>query len=77
MLEVLEKHLSGEAHSCVVSRWIDTLKDEEKKAFIKVKENSQNIHIASLFADLNKQTSLPFKLTAFRSHLRGYCTCQK
>ena len=77
MLDVLQKHLNGEAHACIVSRWIDGLKEEEKQAFLRVKENSQQVHIAALFADLTKQTQLPFKLTAFRSHLRGYCTCQK
>ena len=78
MLDVLEKHLNGgDASVCIVARWIDGLKEEEKQAFLRIKENSQTIHVASLFADLNKSTSLPFKLTAFRSHLRGYCTCQK
>ena len=77
MLDVIEKHLNGDNQGCVVARWIDGLKDEEKQAFSKVQANSQQIHLASLFSDLNKQINLPFKLTAFRSHLRGYCTCQK
>mgnify|MGYP006287592777 CR=1 FL=1 len=62
MLDVLEKHLNGgDASVCIVARWIDGLKEEEKQAFLRIKENSQTIHVASLFADLNKSTSLPFK----------------
>ena len=77
MLDVLEKHLTPAAKKCVVSDWVDGLEKAEQQAFTKIMENSKTIHMASLFTDLNKQTPLPFKLTAFRSHLRGYCTCQK
>lgn len=77
MLEVLEKHLHAAPKGCVVSSWISTLKDEEQKAFAKIQESKDTINLAVLFSDLTKQTKLPFKLTAFRSHIRGYCTCQK
>lgn len=79
MLEVLTKHLSPleKEQNCTVAMWIKTLKDEEQKAFEEIKEKSSTINVAHLFNDLNKQSRLPFKLTAFRSHLRGYCTCQK
>ena len=77
MLEVLEKHLSPAAKRCVVADWIEGLQAQEQQAFSKIIENNRTIHVASLFTDLNKHTNLPFKLTAFRSHIRGYCTCQK
>lgn len=78
MLDVLAKHIKGEATTkiCVVARWIDGLSNEEKTAFKEVIEHNRDIHIAALFGDLKKETDLPFKLTAFRSHIRGYCTCQ-
>lgn len=78
MLDVLTKHISGEAipKTCVVARWINGLSEEEQQAFADVKTHSQQIHVASLFKDLSNETKLPFKLTAFRSHIRGYCTCQ-
>ena len=76
MLEVLAKHLTATETGCVTAQWIATLADEEQKAFALTKENSDKIKIASLYLDLNKELSLPFKLTAFRSHLRGYCTCR-
>ena len=76
MLEVLSKHLSNEITGCTVSRWIDELPQEERDAFAAVKEKSAKIKLATLFSDLNKETELPFKLTAFRSHMRDYCTCR-
>jgi hypothetical protein len=76
MLDILNKHLVSERKGCSVNTWLLLLPQEEQEAFALVKENNLNISIASLFADLNKEDILPFKLTAFRSHLRGYCTCQ-
>jgi hypothetical protein len=76
MLDILSKHLSNEVTGCTVSRWIDSLPQEEQDAFASVKEKSARIKIAVLFSDLTKESELPFKLTAFRSHMRDYCTCQ-
>lgn len=78
MLEVLTKHIKGETDPrvCVVSRWISKLSQEEQDAFLEVQNHSQQIQVALLFKELNNETKLPFKLTAFRSHIRGYCTCQ-
>lgn len=76
MLDILTKHLNNETQGCSVNQWINALPQEEKEAFVLIKENNANIKLATLFTDLNKEDVLPFKLTAFRSHLRGYCTCQ-
>lgn len=78
MLNALAKHINGVTAPklCVVARWINTLPEEEKQAFSEVMANHENIHVAVLFGDLKRETELPFKLTAFRSHIRGYCTCQ-
>ena len=79
MIEVLTKHLepSTQETYCVVHNWITSLSSEEQEVFKKIEENNKTINIAHLYSDLNRQARLPFKLTAFRSHLRGYCTCQK
>lgn len=77
MLDILNKHLSPEPFSCVVGDWGNSLSNEEKAAFNKICKNGKEINAANLFNDLSSRTQLPFKLTAFRSHLRGYCTCQK
>jgi len=76
MLEALIKHLYNETTGCVVAQWIIKLSIEEQEAFASIKEKSARVKIASLYSDLSKETELPFKLTAFRSHMRGYCTCQ-
>ena len=77
MLDVLNKHLIGTTVSeCSVNRWLSALNSEEQAAFAQIKENNKAISLAGLFNDLNRESPLPFKLTAFRSHFRGYCTCQ-
>ena len=77
MLEVLNKHLDGASLSgCVVAQWISTLGKDEQKLFEQIKANNTAVKLAHLFQDLHKDVELPFKLTAFRSHLRGYCTCR-
>ena len=76
MIDILNKHLSTEDEGCTVQQWVESLTQEEKEAFALVKQNNKNIKLASLFSDLSKEDNLPFKLTAFRSHFRGYCTCQ-
>lgn len=75
MLDVLNKHLTATPAVCVVEQWVLSLEKEERAAFIELRNNNKVV-VASLYKDLNKETELPFKLTAFRSHLRGYCTCR-
>ena len=77
MLDVLQRHIEAQPRVCVVAQWIDSLSEAEKEAFAKVKENNKKVQLAVLHADLAAQTELPFRLTAFRSHFRGYCTCKK
>jgi len=77
VLEVLNKHIQTASDACSVGYWLSTLAVDEQKAFESIKENSKNINISSLYAELNLNEDLPFKLTAFRSHLRSYCTCPK
>ena len=78
MLNILAKHLEEKASiNCVVSVWIESLEDAEKEAFAKLKENNKHVVLASLYKELHTADAMPFGLTAFRSHLRGYCTCLK
>ena len=77
MLDILNKHLNPEAATCVVADWATTLSNDEQAAFKKLCDNGKSVNASNLFTDMSAQTVLPFKLTAFRSHLRGYCTCQK
>jgi hypothetical protein len=75
MIEVLEQYLTQPKEACVVGKWEQNLNPKEQEAFAKLKENNANINVGKLFKDLNTDTKLPFRLTAFRSHMRGYCTC--
>lgn len=76
MLDVLNKHLTEKKPECLVSTWVKELSKEENEAFASIKEKTATINLASLYKDLNEESKLPFKLTAFRSHMRGYCICQ-
>jgi hypothetical protein len=62
--------------TCVVQDWINGLQPEYKEALDKVRQNQQ-LNAKQLFDDLHEAMDLPYKLTAFRSHMRGYCSCQK
>lgn len=75
MLDVLNKHLTETPSVCVVAQWISGLGEQERVAFVQLRNNDKVV-AASLYKDLNEEDELPFKLTAFRSHLKGYCTCQ-
>lgn len=78
--QLIEEQLDAKRSSCSVSKWIETLDEEDKNAFLQLKaelnKNNRYINVASLFQSLSNKTSVPFKLTAFRSHMQGYCTCQ-
>lgn len=76
MLETLQKHLTPSPKECVVGSWISGLDQEYERLFKDIIENSKAIKVASLYKDLQLETQLPFKITAFRAHLRGYCACQ-
>jgi len=77
MLEILKKHIETASDGCSVQDWIDTLEPAEQKAFEDISENSKNINVTSLYKEIAATDPLPFKITAFRSHLRSYCTCPK
>jgi hypothetical protein len=77
VLDVLKKHIQTASDKCSVSDWLSMLATDEQKAFDEIRECSENINVSALYKDLYLTEVLPFKLTAFRSHLRGYCTCPK
>lgn len=77
VLDILTLHLEGAKEGCVVEKWIDTLSDEEQKAFALIKERNELVSLNAMFQDLSFSQELPFGLTSFRTHFRGTCTCQK
>lgn len=77
MLDLLTKHLTVDTSVCKVAQWIKTLSEDEQKAFDALRENNAKVNNADLYKDLSKEVTLSFGMTAFRSHMRGYCTCQK
>ena len=78
--ELIAEQIQIKKFNCLVAKWINTLDTEDKDAFVQLKEaltkDSKHINVASLFQSLSTKTNVPFRLTAFRSHMQGYCTCQ-
>lgn len=78
--DLIAEQLETKKFNCLVAKWINTLDKDDKDAFLHLKDelakDSKYINVASLYAALSDKTSVPFKLTAFRSHMQGYCTCQ-
>ena len=54
--------------------WNEKLPKEEQTALDDLKTKA--VVVADLYRDL-RAAGVPFKLTAFRSHMRGYCACPK
>lgn len=79
MLNVLTKHLEGidKDTKCVVQTWIESLSEEEQTVMQALKARTETVVLAQLYKDLENETKLPFKMTVFRGHMRGYCSCQK
>jgi hypothetical protein len=78
VIDVLNKHLNEPNlnNRCLIGQWIDDLDDESKSVFEELKTR-KNIVVAALYGDLIKSgVDLPGKLTTFRSHMRGYCSCR-
>lgn len=75
ILDILEEQLSTPTTKCVVGRWVVSLTTEEQNGLEKIKELPK-YNLVNLYRKLNERTELPFKLTSFKSHMRGVCTCQ-
>lgn len=76
LVDILQKHLSKPplVKGCIVASWAADLPEEEQQALTDLQTKA--VVIADLYRDL-RAAGVPFKLTAFRSHMRGYCACPK
>lgn len=74
--DLLESHLNTPTEGCSVNRWIVTLPDEEQTLLKKLSEK-KGLNLTTFFNALTKESNIPFKLTTFKSHMRGACVCPK
>ena len=75
MRDVLEAYLSKpEGVKCAVGAWVAMQGDEEQKLIEAIKSR-KDINLMKLYQDLGAETPLPFKITLFRMHMRGTCSC--
>lgn len=76
MREVLEGYLKKpQVSTCSVGSWILS-KDEEFQELFRKIEQHPNLNMTELFKDMAAEETLPFKVTLFRSHMRGDCACK-
>jgi hypothetical protein len=63
---------------CKTQKWVNTLAKEDQEKFNSLKNENRSVDIKNLFETLQEAgVNLPMGLTAFRSHFKEYCTCQK
>lgn len=63
---------------CKMSKWLNTLSKEDREKFESLKNENSRVDIKNLYeALIAAGHNIPAKLTAFRSHFKGYCTCNK
>jgi len=63
---------------CKTQKWVNTLSKEDQEKFNSLKNENRSVDIKNLFEALQEASvNLPMGLTAFRSHFKEYCTCQK
>lgn len=63
---------------CKAQRWLGTLPKEDQLKLESLKTENRKVDIKHLYEALVEAgIPIPVKLTAFRSHFKGYCTCLK
>lgn len=63
---------------CKTQKWVNTLSKDDQEKFNSLKNENRSVDIKNLFEALQEAgVNLPMGLTAFRSHFKEYCTCQK
>jgi hypothetical protein len=77
LADTLRAFVDAPSEGCSVNKWLNSQDEEINSLFneIIIKKGTKNLR--ALYDALSKQEELPFKLTLFRQHLGGYCSCQQ
>lgn len=68
---------SKQPKKCKAQRWLSTLPKEDQELLNTLKDVNKKVDVKNLFeAMIAAGIEIPVALTAFRSHFKGYCTCQ-
>jgi hypothetical protein len=68
---------SKQPGKCCIAMWIQSLPKEDAQKFESLRTENTKVPIKNLYeALIASGHELPGKLTAFRSHFKGYCTCK-
>ena len=79
MLNTFTEFLLDNKFECVVKKWLNTLSLEDQANYDSIEKKyraGSTIVIAAIYSALVLEVgSLPFKITSFRTHMNGVCTC--
>jgi hypothetical protein len=73
--DIIKTHLEQTTPRCTVGKWVLSLDTPDQNEFNTLFD--MKINYASFYRLLEKSTQVPFKLTSFKSHMRGDCSCPK
>ena len=77
MIDILEEYLAmPSGDGCAMNVWITSQGTEVQELFEKLCGN-KSLNLSALYTDLNSRSPLPFKISLFRMHMRGTCSCKK
>jgi len=78
MIEILQEYLEqpNKASKCVVKSWLLEKPQEAQDLFEQLMQK-RGLNMSALYSSLEKTEELPFKITVFRMHMKGYCACPK
>jgi hypothetical protein len=80
-LPLFTEFLEEKKFECVVKKWLNELTSEDQSEYAVLESKYRagaKIDISKVYNKLLDGTAyLPFKLTSFRTHIKGVCTCQR
>lgn len=81
MVDAFADFLVDKKFECSVKKWLNTLSTEDQQNYLIIEQRYRtgaNITVSAIYAALLAELeTLPFKLTSFRTHMNGACTCQR
>jgi hypothetical protein len=73
--DILREHLEivTKPMKCTVGNWLETQEPEVSKLLEHLA--SIDVNVSALFKNL--EAEVPFRLTTFKTHMKGHCICPK
>jgi hypothetical protein len=77
LIDELRALASGPDHKgCVVGQWVFAQDSDLQEVFTELRKKA-TLNLKNAYLLITSHTDVPFKMTAFRAHMRGVCACPK